>query len=84
MVKIWFLKILKSMALAIFQVEPVMELVAKLTENISRQEIKSCVGEYVLDTQMGSSLVSLGKGFITSDHSPLGELCLLLLKLLKS
>ena len=61
-----------------------MELVAKLTENISRQEIKSCLGEYVLDTQMGSSLVSLGKGFITSDHSPLGELCLLLLKLLKS
>ena len=50
-----------------------MELVAKLTENISKQEIKSSLGDYVLDKQMGSSLVSLGKGFITSDHSPLGE-----------
>ena len=72
------------MALARFQVAPVMELVAKLTENISKQEIKSSLGDYVLDTQMGSSLVSLGKGFITSDHSPLGELFLLLLQHLKS
>ena len=68
-----YLKTLKSMALARFQVAPVMELVAKLTENISNKEIKASLGEYVLDTQMGSSLVSLGKGFITSDHSPLGE-----------
>ena len=67
------MKTLESMALARFQVAPVMELVAKLTENITNQEIKSSLGEYMLDTQMGSSLVSLGKGFITSDYSPLGE-----------
>ena len=58
-----------------------MELVAKLTENISKQEIKSSLGDYVLDTQMGSSLVSLGKGFITADHSPLGALYYFYLKL---
>ena len=34
------LKILKSMALARFQVAPVMELVAKLMENMSRSEIE--------------------------------------------
>ena len=61
------------MALARFQVAPVLELVSQLTENISKQEIKSSLGDYVLDTQMGSSLVALGKGFITSDFSPLGE-----------
>ena len=68
-----YLKTLKSMALARFQVAPVMELVTKLTENISSQEIQNSLGKYMLDTQMGTSLVSLGKGFITSDHSPLGE-----------
>ena len=71
------------MALARFQVAPVMELVAKLTENISKQEIKSSLGDYVLDTQMGSSLVSLGKGFITADHSPLGAVYLFLLQIKK-
>ena len=62
------------MALARFQVAPVMELVAKLTDNISKPEIQQSLGKYMLDTQMGSSLISLGKGFITSDHSPLGKL----------
>ena len=61
------------MALARFQEAPVMELVRKLTENISKPEIKQGLGEIMLDTEMGSSLVSLGKEFITSDHSPLGE-----------
>ena len=51
-----------------------MELVAKLTDNISKPEIQQSLGKYMLDTQMGSSLISLGKGFITSDHSPLGKL----------
>ena len=61
------------MALARFQVAPVLDLVAKLTENISRSEIIESLGEIMLDTEMGSSLVSLGKEFITSDHSPLGK-----------
>ena len=60
------------MALARFQVAPVLELVEKLTENITEQEITSSIGYFVLDTQSGSSLVSLGKGFITSQYSPLG------------
>ena len=61
------------MALLRFQVAPVMELVAKLMENISRRRIKQCLGQIMLDTKMGSSLVSIGKQFITSDHSPLGK-----------
>ena len=60
------------MALARFQVAPVFELVEKLTENITEEEITSSVGKFHLDTQTGSSLVSLGKGFITSQHSPWG------------
>ena len=66
------LKISQSMALARFQVEPVLELVKKLTKNISKPAIQTSLGKYMLDTQMGSSLVELGKGFITSDYSPLG------------
>ena len=61
------------MALARFQVEPVIELVAKLMKDISRPEIEQTLGKIMLNTKMGSSLVSLGKGYITSDHSPLGE-----------
>ena len=61
------------MALARFQVAPVFELLAKLTQNISRPEIEQGLGKIMFDTQMGSSLVSLGKEFITSDHSPLGK-----------
>ena len=62
------------MALARFQVAPVMELVAKLMKNISRPEIKQALGDIMLSTKMGSSLGSLGKGYITSDNSPLGKL----------
>ena len=61
------------MALARFQVAPVMELVAKLMKNISRPEIKQALGDIMLSTKMGSSLVSLGKGYIKSDNSPLGK-----------
>ena len=60
------------MALARFQVAPILDLVEKLTKNISKQEITSSVGEFLLDTQAGSPLVTLGKGFITSQYSPLG------------
>ena len=62
------------MALARFQVAPVMDLVAKLMKNISRTEIEQALGKIMLSTNMGSTLVSLGKGYITSDHKPLGEL----------
>ena len=61
------------MALARFQVAPVMELVTKLTENVSEMDIYAGLGKIMLDTEMGSSLVSVGKDFITSDHSPLGK-----------
>ena len=61
------------MALARFQVAPVMELVAKLMKNISRPEIKQALGDIMLSTKMGSSLVSLGKGYISSENSPLGK-----------
>ena len=78
------LKISQSMALARFQVEPVLKLVTKLTKNISKPAIQSSLGKYMLDTQMGSSLVELGKGFITSDYSPLGLFYqLLILNLIK-
>ena len=61
------------MALARFQIAPVTEFVAKLMKDISRAEIKQALVEIMLSTKMGSSLVSLGKEFVTSDHSPLGE-----------
>ena len=61
------------MALARFQVAPVLELVEKLTKDITKPAIQSSLGKYMLDTQMGSSLVALGKGFISSDYSPLGK-----------
>ena len=67
-------KKLKSMALARFQSVPVMELVTKLTKNISKPEIEQALGKIMLSTKMGSSLGSLGKGYITSDNSPLGKL----------
>lgn len=60
-----------SMALARFQVAPVTEFAAKLMKDISRAEIKQTLAEIMLNTKMGSSLVSLGKEFITSDRSPL-------------
>ena len=62
------------MALARFQVAPVVELVTKLTEDVSKTDINAGLGKIMLDTEMGSSLVSLGKEFITSDNSPSGEL----------
>ena len=62
------------MALARFQVAPVMELMTKLTEDVSKTDINAGLGKIMLDTEMGSSLVSLGKEFITSDNSPSGEL----------
>ena len=61
------------MALARFQVAPVIELAAKLTDNISRSEIEQGIGKIMLSTKYGASLASLGKEFITSHHSPLGE-----------
>ena len=38
------------MALARFQVAPVLDLVEKLTKNISKQEINASVGKFLLDT----------------------------------
>ena len=61
------------MALARFQVAPVMVLVAKLTEDVSKTDINAGLGKIMLDTEMGSSLVSLGKEFLTADHSPSGK-----------
>ena len=66
-------KFLKSLALSKFQVPPVLTLIAKLTSKISTSEIKQAYGGIMLNTTIWELMKNLGKGFIPSESSPLGN-----------
>ena len=66
-------KFRKSLALSKFQVPPVLTLIGKLTSKISMSEIKQAFGGIMLNTTIWQQMENLGKGFIPSESSPLGN-----------
>ena len=56
-----------------FQVTPISNLIENLTENITQADVHMSFGEIMLKTNMGESLIDIGKKFIPSDSSPLGK-----------
>ena len=56
-----------------FQISPISDLIEKLTENITPAEADMSFGRIMRITNMGKSLIDIGKGFISSDSSPLGK-----------
>lgn len=64
--------IFMSMSLARFQIAPITRLVSKLSNGISEQEVKASFGGIMIDTEMGSTLINLGKKFMNEDFNPLG------------
>ena len=62
-----------SLALGKFQVPPFLNLIENLTENITPADIQMSFGQIMINTNMGQSLIDVGKKFISSESSPLGE-----------
>ena len=62
-----------SLALSKFKVLPISNLIGNLTENITQADVHMSLGEIMLKTNMGESLIDIGKNFIPSDSSPLGK-----------
>ena len=56
-----------------FQVAPISNLIENLTKNITPADIQMSFGQIMLDTNMGQSLIDVGKNFISSESSPLGN-----------
>ena len=56
-----------------FQVTPISNLIEKLTENITLADVDMCFGQIMRTSNMGQSFIDIGKGYITSDSSPLGK-----------
>jgi len=54
-----------------FKISPISDLIEKLTENITPAEADMSFGRIMRITNMGKSLIDIGKGFISSDSSPL-------------
>ena len=64
---------LRSLALGKFKAPPISDLIEKLTENITLADVQMSFGQIMLNTNMGQSLIDVGKNFIPADSSPLGE-----------
>ena len=64
---------LLSLALGKFQILPISELIEKLTENITQDDVDMSFGQIMRITNMGQSLIDIGKNFIPSESSPLGR-----------
>ena len=71
---------LVSLALGKFQISPISNLIENLTENITPAEIDMSFGRIMRNTNMGKSLIDIGKSFISSESSPLGNECTFLAK----
>ena len=74
-----FLKLIfQSLSLSKFQVEPVLELIDKLTMNISKTDTQAFGWRFMTDAsadeKLWPTLINLGKNFIPVDCSPLGTL----------
>ena len=61
-----------SLALGKFQISPISKLIENLTENITPAEVDMSFGRIMRNTNMGKSLIDIGKSFISSESSPLG------------
>ena len=56
-----------------FQISPISKLIEKLTENVTPADIDMSFGQIMRMTNMGQSLIDIGKSFITAESSPLGK-----------
>ena len=56
-----------------FQISPISNLIEKLTENITQADVHMSFGQIMLNTNMGQSLIDIGKSFISAETSPLGK-----------
>ena len=56
-----------------FRSSPFSNLIENLTENITPADVQMSFGQIMLETNMGQSLINIGKSFIPSDSSPLGK-----------
>ena len=52
---------------------PILKLIKDLTENISVADVDMTYGQIMRTTNVGKSLIEIGKSFIPSDFSPLGK-----------
>ena len=64
---------LRSLALGKLKVSPISDLIEKLTENITPADVEMSFGQIMLKTNIGKSLIDIGKGYISSESSPLGR-----------
>ena len=56
-----------------FQVSPILKLIETLTENITPDDVEMSYGYIMRTTNLGKSLIDIGKNFIPSESSPLGR-----------
>ena len=56
-----------------FQISPISNLIEKLTENLTQADLHMSFGQIMLNTNMGQSLIDLGKSYLSSETSPLGN-----------
>ena len=56
-----------------FQASPISELIENLTENITPDDADMTYGYIMRTTNVGKSLIDIGKSFIPTDSSPLGK-----------
>ena len=62
-----------SLALGKFQISPISNLIENLTENVTPADVHMSFGQIMLNTNMGQNLIDVGKNFISSESSPLGN-----------
>ena len=56
-----------------FESSPISNLIENLRENITTTDVQTSFDQTMLVTDMGRSLIDIGKSFIPSDSSPLGK-----------
>ena len=64
---------LRSLSLGKLNVSPISDLIEKLTENITPADVEMSFGQIMLKTNIGKDLIGIGKGYISSESSPLGK-----------
>ena len=56
-----------------FEISPISDLIENLTENITPADVEMSFGQIMLKTNMGKSLIDIGKSYISAESSPLGR-----------
>ena len=64
-------KITLSLALSKLKSSPISNLIENLRENITPADVRTSFHQIMLVTNMGRSLIDIGKSFSPSDSSPL-------------